>query len=172
MEHRQAFSSPMRGGRSIVVALRFFRSFFSGVEVAPSSLEVYPRGQPLVFADPPVNAYRPIALPDETMNFRMAGNCYCAVAATLKPASKNRMYANYVYIAPGISRVYILQVDKLFLRFWNPEYERIFDDRELRNRLNRYRLIKSWICWYLFVGRRIVKNILNLHRVERRIRNF
>ena len=98
MEHRQAFSSPMRGGRSIVVALRFFCSFFTGVEVAPSSLEVYPRGQPLVFADPPVTAYRPIALPDETMNFRMAGNCYCAVAATLKPASKNRQCMQITYI--------------------------------------------------------------------------
>lgn len=39
----QAFSSPIRGGRSIVVALRFFRSFFQWCPPPSPSLEVYPR---------------------------------------------------------------------------------------------------------------------------------
>lgn len=108
------FFSHTGGERSIVVALRFFRSFFSGVEVPPPPRGLSP-SQPLVFADPPVNAYRPIALPDETMNFRMAGNCYCDLETRFQEST---MYAKYGYIAPRISR-------RVFPFFRNPEYEKI-----------------------------------------------
>lgn len=139
------FLLPYGGECSIVVALRFFRSFFSGVEVPPPPRGLSP-SQPLVFADPPVNAYRPIALPDETMNFRMAGNCYCDLETRFQEST---MYAKYGYIAPRISR-------RVFPFFRNPEYEKIMISFD--KKLDLLVFIRATLY--------ILKNIFNLHRLE------
>lgn len=125
------FFSHTGGERSIVVALRFFRSFFSGVEV-PLLLEVYPRANPSCLR---IHPWTRIARSHYPTRLWIS-EWLVIVIATLKPASKNRQCMQSTNI------------------LHHEYHDACFPSFEIQNmRKLWYRLIKSWICWYLFVPR-------------------
>lgn len=150
MEHRQAFSSPIRGESAPLSSPSGFSAVFSVVSRCPLLLEVYPRANPSCLR---IHPWTRIARSHYPTRLWIS-EWLVIVIATLKPASKNRQCMQ--------------STDILHHEY----HDACFPSFEIQNmRKLWYRLIKSWICWYLFVPRCIFLKIF-LTCIDWRVKKF